>query len=272
MAEHTVPLLEVDRLSVRFPSRTGWALRSRTERDAVSDVSFSIAAGEILGLVGESGSGKSTIARVVTAMQAATRGEVRFNGQVLADMNRQALHTYRTRVQMVFQNPAGSLNPRMRVGDAISEAVRLRDGLSNRQARAAAAAALATVGLPAAWQDRFPHAFSGGQKQRIVIARALSLSPQLLVCDEPVSALDVSVQYEILELIIHLRTTLGLASLFISHDLDVIRRVSDRVGVLYRSQLVELGDVKTVMRRPTHDYTRQLLAGMPQPKWNRRTL
>jgi ABC-type glutathione transport system ATPase component len=238
-------------------------------RHAVDDVSFSIAPGEIVGLVGESGSGKSTIARVLTAMQPATHGDVRYKGSPLSGMNRRELRAYRTHVQMVFQNPAGSLNPRMRIGDAISEAVRVRDGLTGRQARLLACDALEKVGLLPEWHDRYPNAFSGGQRQRIVIARALSLSPKVLICDEPVSALDVSVQAQILELIVRLRATLGLACLFISHDLDVIRHVSDRVAVLYRGKLVEIGETRRVLTQPQHDYTRTLLASTPIPKWLR---
>ncbi|MDE2199011.1 MAG: ABC transporter ATP-binding protein [Rhodospirillales bacterium] len=252
-------VLEIADLAVHFPARGGAAVR------AVDGVSLRIEAGETLGLVGESGCGKTTIANAATGLLAPTRGSVRVLGEELAGADARRLRRLREHVQMVFQNPVTSLNPRMRVGTAIGEPLLVRGRARGAALRAQVAALLDEVGLGAEHAARFPHQLSGGQRQRVVIARALALRPKLLVCDEPVSALDVSVRAQILNLLVALQARLGMASLFVSHDLAVVRHVCDRVAVMYLGRLVEEAPRDALFAGPRHPYTRALLAAVPEP-------
>ena len=231
---------------------------------AVKDVSLHVAPGEIFGLVGESGCGKSSLGKAIIRLTDPTSGRIDFKGIDVAGLKGKALKTYRQEVQMVFQDPYGSLNPRMKVGTAIIDVLTVhRIGKNVAERRGRVAELFADVGLDPDWAWRYPHEFSGGQRQRICIARALALNPDLLVADEPVSALDVSVQAEILELLEDLRASRQLAFLFVSHDLAVVRNVCDRVAVMYNGEIVEMGNVADVIDHPQHDYTRTLLEAVP---------
>jgi oligopeptide/dipeptide ABC transporter ATP-binding protein len=252
-------VLEVRDLAVHFPGRGGALIR------AVDGVSFEIAAGETLGLVGESGCGKSTVSNAIVGLVAPTRGSVRVLGTEVAGADRRTLRAVRERVQMVFQDPVTSLNPRMRVGEAIGEPLLVRGLASGRALRIRVEALLEEVGLRASHAARYPHEFSGGQRQRIVIARALALRPALRVCDEPVSALDVSVRAQILNLLGDLQARHGMALLFVSHDLAVVRHICDRVAVMYLGRLAELARRDALYAAPAHPYTRALLAAVPEP-------
>ncbi|TCO80105.1 peptide/nickel transport system ATP-binding protein [Plasticicumulans lactativorans] len=232
---------------------------------AVEDVSFDIRPGEVLGLVGESGSGKSTIGRCVLRLLDPTRGEVHYGGQDLARLPPRALRPLRRELQIVFQDPYASLNPRLRIRDIIGEALDTH-GLHRGEARAARIAELLSlVGLPVDYADRYPHEFSGGQRQRIGIARALAVEPRFIVADEPVAALDVSIQAQVLNLLQELRERLGLTMLFISHDLDVVEYLCDRVVVLYLGRVMEIAPAEALYRNPRHPYTEALLAASPRP-------
>jgi peptide/nickel transport system ATP-binding protein len=232
---------------------------------AVEDVSFDIRPGEVLGLVGESGSGKSTIGRLILRSLDPTAGDIAFEGRDIARISQREMRPLRRRMQMVFQDPYASLNPRMRVRDIVGEALDAH-GLARGKARAPRIAELLeTVGLQADHAGRFPHEFSGGQRQRIGIARALAVEPDLIVADEPVSALDVSVQAQILNLLQDLRTRFGLSLLMISHDLDVVELMCDRIMVLYLGRVMEVGPAEEVCRAPRHPYTQALLAASPRP-------
>lgn len=231
---------------------------------AVKDVSFNIKPGEIFGLVGESGCGKSSLGKAIIRITDPSSGTMDFKGIDVASLKGTALKTYRQEVQMVFQDPYGSLNPRMKVGSAIVDVLnvhKIGDHVAERRARVAEL--FEAVGLDPNWAWRYPHEFSGGQRQRICIARALSLNPDLLVADEPVSALDVSVAAEILDLLLELREKMNLAFLFVSHDLAVVRNVCDRVAVMYNGEIVEMGDVEDVIDHPQHEYTQKLLSAVP---------
>jgi len=231
---------------------------------AVKDVSLEIGQGEIFGLVGESGCGKSSLGKAIIRLVDPTSGQMLFKGNDVALLKGRNLQTYRQEVQMVFQDPYGSLNPRMQVGNAIVDVLTVhRIGNSKQERREKVADLFEAVGLNPDWAWRYPHEFSGGQRQRICIARALALNPDLLVADEPVSALDVSVQAEILELLQALRESRKLAFLFVSHDLAVVRNVCDRVAVMYNGEIVETGPVADVIDNPQHEYTRTLLAAVP---------
>jgi len=253
------PLLEVGDLAVHYATRHGPPVR------AVDGVSFALDERETLALVGESGCGKSSIANAVVGLQVPTRGSVRLGDIELAGADRQTLYRARARMQMVFQDPATSLNPRMSVGAAIGEPLLVRGIAKGRALRDRVSELLAEVGLRPEHAARYPHQFSGGQRQRVVIARALALRPALLVCDEPVSALDVSVRAQILNLLMDLQQVQGIACLFVSHDLAVVRHISDRIAVMYLGRLVELGPRDSIYRTPRHPYTRALLASVPEP-------
>jgi peptide/nickel transport system ATP-binding protein len=232
---------------------------------AVDDVSFEIRTGEALGLVGESGSGKSTIGRSVLKLVDPTAGEIVFDGVDLAPLSARAMRPYRRHLQIIFQDPYASLNPRQRVGDTLGEALSTH-GLHPRGARAARIAELLRlVGLAPEHAQRFPHEFSGGQRQRIGIARALAVEPRFIVADEPVSALDVSIQAQVINLLSELRERLGLTMLFISHDLDIVEYLCDRIVVLYLGKVMEIGPARTMCRTPLHPYTQALLAASPRP-------
>jgi oligopeptide/dipeptide ABC transporter ATP-binding protein len=252
-------VLDVEDVAVHFPGRGGAPVR------AVDGISFAIETGETLGLVGESGCGKSTLANAITGLLRPTSGAIRLGGEDIAKADRTALRRLRGKIQMVFQDPATSLNPRMTVGAAIGEPLLVRKIARGAALRARVAALLEEVGLSAESAARYPHEFSGGQRQRVVIARALALRPALLVCDEPVSALDVSVRAQILNLLVDLQARLGMSTLFVSHDLAVVRHVCDRVAVMYLGRLAELAPRDALFASPRHPYTRALLASVPEP-------
>ena len=230
---------------------------------AVDDVSLEVAAGEVLGVVGESGSGKSTLGRLLLRLLEPSGGSTHFDGQDLAALDGAALRRFRRHMQMVFQDPFASLNARMTVGDAVAEPLRLQGGLRGAALRDATAALLHQVGLTPEQMGRYPRAFSGGQRQRVAIARALASRPRFIVADEPVSALDVSIQAEIVTLLQHLQRSLGLALLFISHDLSVVEVIADRVMVLYLGRVMEVAPVDALFARPRHPYTAALLQAAP---------
>ncbi|MEG3615234.1 ATP-binding cassette domain-containing protein [Isoptericola haloaureus] len=257
----TRPLLEVDDLRIDYDVAGAASWRRRT-LTVVKGVSFTIAPGETYGLVGESGSGKSTTGRAVLRLAEVTGGSVRFDGEDLADMPRKTPLRYRRAVQAVYQDPAASLNPRHRVGRAITETL-ARHGVRGRDAREKAVRVFDQVGLTAEHLSRFPSQMSGGQLQRVAIARALVLDPQLVVCDEAVSALDLSTQSQIINLLRDLQEASGVSYLFITHDLGVVRHVSHRVGVLKQGEIVEQGDTAAIFDAPQHEYTRSLLAASP---------
>ena len=258
-------LLEARNLVKEFPVRGGVVGRTVAKVHAVSDVSFSLARGETLGLVGESGCGKSTTGRLLLHLIEPTSGSVLFEGRDLATLGRRELRKLRQRFQIVFQDPYSSLNPRMTTGAAIAEPMRVHKGLSSKDADEKTQDLLQLVGLSPEHANRYPHEFSGGQRQRIGVARALALDPDLLVLDEPVSALDVSIQAGIVNLFRDLQQRLGLSYVFIAHDLSVVRHVSDRVGVMYLGQIVEMGSRDELYTRPAHPYTQALLSAIPLP-------
>jgi oligopeptide/dipeptide ABC transporter ATP-binding protein len=253
-------LLEAHKLTKHFPIRRGLFGTGEGVVHAVDGVSFTIEAGRTLGVVGESGCGKSTTAKLVLKLEEPTSGEIRFEGRALQGLDAAGIRDYRRSVQAVFQDPFASLNPRMRVSDIIAEPLVTNEPLPAAQVRARVARLLDMVGLPARSADLFPHEFSGGQRQRIAIARALALSPKLVVLDEPVSALDVSIRAQILNLLRDLQRDLGLAYLFIAHDLAAVAHMSHTIVVMYLGQIVEYGSAKTVATDPQHPYTRALFS------------
>jgi ABC-type oligopeptide transport system ATPase subunit len=250
-------LLTVEKLNVIYG-------KGKDSVHAVKDVSFHIKPGEIFGLVGESGCGKSSLGKAIIGLNTPASGKMLYKADDVAGLKGLALQEYRRQVQMIFQDPYGSLNPRIKVGNAIVEVLKVHgigSGLTARRERVAEL--FEAVGLEPKWAWRYPHEFSGGQRQRICIARALALNPDLVVADEPVSALDVSVQAEILELLGELRQRRNLAFLFVSHDLAVVRNICDRVAVMYNGEIVETGSAADVIDKPQHEYTRKLLAAVP---------
>ena len=256
----TAPLVRAERLTRHFAGG-GW-LRQRPVQ-AVNDVSLAVARGETVGLVGESGSGKSTVGRLLLGLLAPTSGHVMFDGADMATVPPKALRHLRRRMQLVFQDPYGSLDPRRRVGAQIADGLRIHALARDAEVDLRVRALLEQVGLPAEHAGRYPHEFSGGQRQRVAIARALASGPDFLVADEPVSALDVSVQAQVLALLADLRRRLGLAMLFISHDLPVVRHLCDRVVVMYLGRIMEEGPVARVFAQPLHPYTQALLSAAP---------
>jgi peptide/nickel transport system ATP-binding protein/oligopeptide transport system ATP-binding protein len=263
--EPSAALLEVSGLKKHFPVRGGVLGRAIAQVQAVDDVSFSLRQGETLGLVGESGCGKTTVGRLVLRLLEPTAGNVRFAGQDLFQLSSRELRVLRRRMQIIFQDPYSSLNPRHTVGDAIGEPLLVHGLARGAELERRVAELLERVGLPASYRSRYPHEFSGGQRQRVCIARALALGPELLVCDEAVSALDISIQAQILNLLEDLRAELGLTYLFISHNLNVVRHIADRIAVMYLGKLVEIGDAKRLFEEPKHPYTRALLSANPLP-------
>jgi oligopeptide/dipeptide ABC transporter ATP-binding protein len=256
-------LLDVRGLKKYFPIRKGFLGREVGQVRAVDGVSFWLRPGETLGLVGESGSGKTTAGRTVLRLLPPTEGTATFRGEEIFSLDERGLRAFRRRAQMIFQDPYGSLNPRMTVGDTIREVLRVHRLARGRAAQERVTELLELVGLSPAHVNRYPHEFSGGQRQRIGIARALSVEPDLIVCDEPVSALDVSVQAQVLNLLQDLQQRLGLAYLFVAHDLSVIEHISDRVAVMYLGRIVEVAEAGTLIRAPRHPYTRALLSAVP---------
>ncbi len=261
------PLIEARGLSKHY--RVGSGLRGRQVLRAVDDVSLSVFPGETLGLVGESGCGKSSLGRCLLRLTDITGGRVLFEGRDITTTREALLRPLRPRMQMVFQDSYASLNPRRPVGDLIAEPLRVHPGPQGRRSHAEIAertgALAALVGLPQAALSRYPHEFSGGQRQRINIARALALSPLLVVADEPVSALDVSIQAQIINLFMDLQARLGLTYVFVAHDLSVVRQIASRVAVMYLGSVVELGGTDLVLHRPAHPYTAALISAVPEP-------
>ncbi|HEX6787634.1 MAG TPA: ATP-binding cassette domain-containing protein [Gaiellaceae bacterium] len=259
-------LLEVTDLEKLFPVKRGLLIERTVDHvRAVDGVSFRIGEGETLGLVGESGSGKSTTGYSVLQLLKPTSGSVKFMGKELTKLPRNELREMRKEMQIVFQDPYSSLNPRMTVGNIVAEPMLVHDQGTRRQREARVRDLLETVGFNPDFTNRYPHEFSGGQRQRIGIARALALNPRLIVCDEPVSALDVSIQAQILNLLKDLQRDLGLAYLFVAHDLAVVRTMSDRIAVMNKGKIVETGDAERVYKDPQDEYTRALLAAVPVP-------
>jgi len=257
------PLLEVQDLVKQFDVGGAWLARRRRVIRAVDGVSFTLEPGETLGLVGESGCGKSTTARLILRLIEPSAGHIRFEGRDLLALSPHELWAARQRMQIVFQDPFGSLNPRMRVGRIIAEPLAIYGQADAAGQRRRAAELLEVVGLDPAFAERFPHELSGGQRQRIGIAAALALQPSLIVADEPVSALDVSIQAQVLNLLMDLRRRFGLTYLFISHDLHVVLHMSDRVAVMYLGEIVEVGARDVIHREPKHPYTQGLLSAIP---------
>jgi ABC-type oligopeptide transport system ATPase subunit len=261
-----VSLLKVTNLEKLFPVKRGLLIERTVDYvRAVDDVSFEIAEGETLGLVGESGSGKSTTGYCVLQLLKPTKGSVEFMGKELTTLGREELREMRKEMQIVFQDPYSSLNPRMTVGNIVAEPMLVHDQGTRRAREARVRDLLETVGFNPDFTNRYPHEFSGGQRQRIGIARALALNPRLIVCDEPVSALDVSIQAQILNLLKDLQRDLGLAYLFVAHDLAVVRAMSDRIAVMNKGKIVETGPAERVYSNPQDEYTRALLAAVPVP-------
>ena len=259
--EAVAPLLEVKNLKKYFPIGGGF-MRKPVNLKAVDDVSFTVSPGETLGLVGESGCGKSTLAQTIVRLYEPTDGQVIFDGQDISRLRAGKLQPIRRHIQMIFQDPYSSLDPRMTVGGILEEPLR-NFGFDNRREKTRQL--LQQVGLNAYFVNRYPHEFSGGQRQRIGIARALALAPKLIVCDEPVSALDVSIQAQILNLLKDLQRDFALTYLFIAHDLAVVRSMSDRIAVMTKGQLVEIGPAEQVYTNPQHEYTKALLSAVPIP-------
>ncbi len=257
------PLIQVSNLVKHFPVKSGMGQSSAVVK-AVDDVSFDIQPGEVLGLVGESGSGKSTTGRLILRLLEPTSGGVTYDGKSVFDLPKMQMRELRKQMQIVFQDPYGAFNPRMTVGAIIGEALELR-GINGANRRADVGHFLEMVQMPATVANRYPHEFSGGQRQRIGIARALAVQPKFIVADEPVSALDVSTQAEIVNLLLDLQTRLNLTMLFISHDLSVVKVLCDRVAVMQNGKLVEVGDSKQIFSAPQMEYTRELLDAVPIP-------
>jgi len=258
-------LVEIDNLRVYFPIRSGIFKTQKGTVKAVDNVTFEVRRGETLGLVGESGCGKSTIGRAMIRLREATSGSVRFDGVDLTSLSTGELRKMRRRMQIIFQDPYGSLDPRMTVGSIVSEPIETHHLASGEAKNERVADLLRLVGLDPNYVKRYPHEFSGGQRQRIGVARALAVEPEFIVCDEPISALDVSIQAQVLNLLTDLRKRLGLTYLFVAHDLSVVKHISDRVAVMYLGRIVEVGPPDILYSAPGHPYTRALLSAVPVP-------
>jgi oligopeptide/dipeptide ABC transporter ATP-binding protein len=262
-------LLETRNLVKHFRLPGGWLTGERKVVHAVDDVTIEVRRGEVLGVVGESGSGKTTLGRLILCLEEPTEGSIVFEGRELTSIGRQDLRRLRRDMQVVFQNPFASLSPRMKILDVVAEPLRTHRTVDRGDVRGRVLQLLEQVGLGAQHMDRYPHELSGGQAQRVAIARALALEPKLLVLDEPTSALDVSVQAQILGVLEDLREQRGLTYVFISHDLSVVRHISDRIAVMYLGKVVEMGSAEQVFEDPLHPYTRALLEALPTPDFSR---
>lgn len=265
------PILELRDLRMHFPMHEGVFKRAARFCKAVDGVSLTLNAGETLGLVGESGCGKSTLGKCIVRLNQPTSGQILFDGEDLATLSRSRLKPHRRHLQMVFQDPVESLNARHTVGEILAEPFVIHGVGDAAAQRASVAKLLDRVGLPASAADRYPFEFSGGQRQRIGIARAISLNPRVLVCDEPVSALDVSIQSQVLNLFLELQRELGLSYLFIAHNLAVVKQVSDRIAIMYLGRVVELAPADEIYQRPRHPYTKALISAIPQPEPRRKS-
>ena len=257
------PLLQVQDLVTRFDITGGFLNRTTARVHAVERVSFSIAEGETLALAGESGCGKSTTGRTVIGLERATGGEVFFHGRPVSQFTKRERQSYRRDVQMIFQDPYASLNPRMSVGSTIGEVLRVHSLASGKGVERRTSELLERVNLPPNVANRYPHEFSGGQRQRVCIARALAMEPKLIIADEAVSALDVTIKAQIINLLLDLQKDFGLSYLFISHDIAVVERISHRVAIMYLGQIVEIGPRESVFEHPQHSYTKKLLRAVP---------
>lgn len=263
-------LLEIKHVKKYFPLKKGLMKKGDLQVKAVDDVSFCIYKGETLGIVGESGSGKSTLGRTIIRLFEPTEGEIFFKGQSIGSISSRMLHPIRKEMQMVFQDPFASLNPRMRVGNIVSEPLRVQTDMSKEEIEKTVRELMEKVGLNQEAVRKFPHEFSGGQRQRIGIARALAIKPKLIIADEPVSALDVSVQSQVLNLMQDLQEEFSLTYLFISHDLSVVKHISDRVAVMYLGRIVEIGEKQQIFERPLHPYTQALLSAIPTASFDQK--
>ena len=264
VAQPSTPLLTLDDVSRHFEIKGGWRKKNRATLKAVDGVSFEVHAGETLAIVGESGCGKSTLARTIVGLERATAGRITIAGQTLSALRGRELLAVRKQLQLIFQDPYSSLNPRMTVAQTLEEPLVIHDLGSAPERAARVAELLEIVGLSPAHAERYPHQFSGGQRQRIGIARALAVGPELIVCDEPVSSLDVSVQAQIINLLLRLQRELGLAYLFVAHDLAVVKHFADRVAVMYLGKLMEIADKSELFAAPRHPYTQALLSSVPK--------
>ncbi|MDM0071572.1 ABC transporter ATP-binding protein [Variovorax sp. J31P207] len=270
LAQRGAPVMEVRGISKLFPVKSGFWGRAKANVHAVEGVSFDLMPGETLALVGESGSGKSTTGRLISKLLDVSEGSIRVQGTELTKLPADVMRPHRRDIQMIFQDPYASLNPRLQAWDLVSEPLKIHGGLPEAERRARAADLLEKVGLDRTFLERYAHQFSGGQRQRLCIARALSVKPKIIVADEPVSALDVSVQDKVVRLLQDLQRAEGLAYLFISHDMAVVERISHRVAVMYLGEIVEIGPCAQVLHRPHHPYTRKLLSAVPVPDPTRR--
>lgn len=262
--DNQTQLLEAKKIKKYFPIKGGILQKSKSFVKAVNGVDLTVLEGETLGIVGESGCGKSTLGRLVIGLEKLTEGTIHFDGESIGDLPDRKLKKYKRNLQMIFQDPFASLNPRQKIGDALEEVFIIHSEMDKTERKSKVKSLLKEVGLKEEHYDRFPHEFSGGQRQRVGIARALALNPSLIVCDEAVSALDVSVQAQIMKLLKKLQDKYNLTYLFISHDLGVVRHMSDRVLVMYLGAQVEMGDSQQIYKKPLHPYTKALLSAIPR--------